>query len=143
MKKLALILTIVSTLIFATAAIADSWNLNELKTQAAKAVPGAQMLGADADEYSAFVGMQGGGLNYQFTLAADQNPQMPDARLLNYNGRKAYFFEPGMPGSGGLMILLGSDKSLTILCVAGFDSDKELTTNDMTAIADKMDLNAL
>ncbi|BDQ38244.1 hypothetical protein SYK_26040 [Pseudodesulfovibrio nedwellii] len=143
MKKSALVLTLLAVLCLCSSVFAGDWNLAELKTQAAKAIPNGQEIGAAADKDSAFVGMQANGLNYQFTLASDQESQMPDAQVLEYKGHKAFFFEPGMPGSGGLMILLDSKKSLTILCMAGFDSDKEITSENMTAIADKMNLGAL
>lgn len=143
MKKIVLAFTLLSALCLVSVALANPWNLNALKTEAAKAVPGGQEIGSSSDDSGAFVGLQADGLNYQFTLASDQESQMPDAQELSYKGHKAFFFEPGMPGAGGLMILLDSDRSLTILCVVGFDSDKELAADDMTAIADKMDLGAL
>lgn len=143
MKTSALVLSFLVTLCLCSTVLAGEWNLTELKIQAAKAVPNGQEIGAAADEGSAFVGMQADGLNYQFTLASDQETQIPEAQALDYKGYKAFFFEPGMPGSGALMILLDSKKSLTILCMAGFDSDKNISSSDMTAIADKMDLSAL
>ncbi|WP_319541168.1 hypothetical protein [uncultured Pseudodesulfovibrio sp.] len=143
MKKTTLALMLLTALFVCSTASAGDWNLTELKAQAAKAVPNGMETGASADDMGAFVGMQADGLNYQFTLAADQESQMPDAQELSYKGHKAFFFEPGMPGSGGLMILLDAEKSLTILCMAGFDSDREFASGDMTTIADRMDLGAL
>nr|WP_321260518.1 hypothetical protein [uncultured Pseudodesulfovibrio sp.] len=143
MKKSVLVLSFLVTLCLCSTVLAGEWNLTELKIQAAKAIPNGQEIGAAADKGSAFVGIQADGLNYQFTLASDQESQMPDAQALEYKGHKAFFFDPGMPGSGGLMILLDSKKSLTILCMAGFDSDKKILSSDMTAIADKMNLGAL
>jgi len=143
MKKSSLVLMFLITLCLCSTAFAEGWNLEGLKTQAAKAVPNGQEIGSATDDMSAFVGMQADGLNYQFTLAADQESQMPDAQEFDYKGHKAFFFEPGMPGSGGLMILLDSKKSLTILCMAGFDSDKEIASDNRTSIADRMDLGAL
>ena len=123
-------------------ALAGSWNQSALKTQAAQAVPGGQVLSASSDEMGCLVGMQKDGKNYQFTLAGDTDPQMPDAQVLDYKGHKAYFFET-MPGAGGLMIVLAPEKSLTILYMAGFDADTEPTAADLTAIADRMDLGTL
>ena len=143
MKKFAIAFTLLSALCLVSVALANPWNLDALKAEAAKAVPGGQVIASSSDEAGAFVGLQADGLNYQFTLASDTEPQMPDAQELSYKGRKAFFFEPGLPGAGGLMILLDSDRSLTILCVPGFDSDKEFAADDMTAIADRMDLGAL
>lgn len=141
MKKI-VICAMLMALFVCTAAVAGSWNLNALKVEAAKAVPGSTEVGASQDDNGAFVGLQANGFNYQFTLSADQDSQMPDARTIDYKGHKAFFFEP-MPGSGGLMILLNGDKSLTILCMAGFSSDTEIGLDDMTGIADKMNLGAL
>lgn len=141
MKKITLAFALLFTLCIATAAMAG-WNLGALKTEAHKGMPGGQEMGANQDDMGAFVGITKDGLNYQFTLASGTDPQMPDAETLTYKGNKAFFFE-AMPGSGVLMIVLGPDKSLTILCAAGFDSDKEITAGDLTAIADKMDLGAL
>ncbi len=143
MKNIVIALTLFSALVLAGAAAADTYNLAALKAEAARAVPGAKVIASGADDDSAFVGMQADGLNYQFTLSADQTPQAPDAESLTYDGRAAYFFEPGMPGSGALMIMLTDCRSLTILCASGFDSDREITAADLTAVADRMRLDAL
>ncbi|MCJ2165421.1 MULTISPECIES: hypothetical protein [unclassified Pseudodesulfovibrio] len=142
MKKIALPLVFLALLGLCAPALAQSWNLSALKAQAAKAVPDGQMTNASADDAGAFVSIQAGDLNYQFTLASDQDPQMADAEQLDYQGRTAYFFE-AMPGSGGLMILLDTEKSLTILLMPGMESETDLTAADMTAIVDNMDLEAL
>ncbi|XXJ18245.1 hypothetical protein ACR42D_01545 [Desulfovibrio caledoniensis] len=144
MKKriLALAFALAAVLGMSLTALAGSWNQAALQTQAAQAVPGGQVLSSEADDMGCFVGMQKDGKNYQFTLAGDTDPQMPDAQPLDYKGHKAYFFET-MPGAGGLMVLLAPEKSLTILYMAGFDSDTELTAADLTAIADRMDLDKL
>lgn len=144
MKKriLALAFALTAALVMSLPAMAGSWNPAALQAQVAQAVPGGQVLSSEADDSGCFVGMQKDGKNYQFTMAADTDPQMPDAQTLDYKGHKAYFFET-MPGSGGLMILLAPEKSLTILYMAGFDADTEPTAADLTAIADRMDLGKL
>lgn len=143
MKKFVLNLTFLFVFFFAASALAGGYNLAALKGEVMKAVPGGQSMGESGNEYAAFVGMQVGEMNYQFTLAPDVEPGIPDAKKVTYKGRTAYFFEPGMPGAGGLMILLGEDKSLTILCMSGFSSEKEIHLEDMTAVADKMNLDVL
>jgi len=143
MKRIILSLMLLATFCLFTTAHAESWNLEALKTQAGKAVPNGQVADASADEYSAYVALMDGGNNYQFTLSSDQEPQAPGAWPLTYKGHKAFFFETGMPGHGGLMILLSADKSLTIVSMAGFDSDAEPDESVMTKLADKMDLGVL
>ncbi|BCS89300.1 hypothetical protein [Pseudodesulfovibrio sediminis] len=143
MKKIAIPLILLATLLLCAAALAATWNLTALKAEAAKAVPDGKVMASSADEYGALVGVQAEGTNYQFTLSTDQDPQAPTVHPFSYKGHKAFFFEVGMPGSGGLMILLGNDKSLTILCMVGMDADEDPDMNALTAIADKMDLGAL
>jgi len=143
MKKIALNLTFLFVLCCAAFALAGGVNLAALKVEAMKAVPGSKSMGESGEEHAAFVGLQVGEMNYQFTLAPDVDPGIPDAQKITYKGRTAYFFDPGMPGAGGLMILLGEDRSLTILCMSGFSSDKSIHLEDMTTIADKMNLDIL
>lgn len=117
MKKL-IFMTLALVALMCSAGVAKAWNLSALQAEAAKAVPGAQSMGSSQDDMGASVGLSLDGLNYQFTLAADMECQVPDARTLDYKGHTAYFFSP-MPGSSGLKILISDDKSLTILCMAG------------------------
>jgi hypothetical protein len=143
MKKTVFALTLLCTLGLAATALAGSFNLAALEAQAARAVPQGQKIASGADELSAFVSLQTGKWNYQFTLSTDKEPGMTGAQPLVYKGQDGFFFEPGIPGSGGLMILLNCGKTLTILCMPSQISDAEISLEDMTAIADRMDLGAL
>ena len=142
MKRLTLVLAVLALLGLCAPSMAQSWDVSALKVEVSKGLPGSQVLAASADDRGGFVGVQQDGKNYQFTLAADGSPHLMDAQELQCGGHKAFFFEP-IPGSGGLMIVLGEEKSLTILCSAGMASDTDITADDLTAIAERMDLDAL
>jgi len=135
-------LVILAILALSLPAAAQSWNLEALKREAAKGLSGGQLLASSNNDRGCFVGMMKDGANFQFTLSSDDMPHLPDAKEMKCKGYKAYFFEP-IPGAGGLMIVLGDQKSLTILCTTGLAGGKDATPDYMVAIAKKMDLKAL
>ncbi|SDL46524.1 hypothetical protein SAMN05660337_2999 [Maridesulfovibrio ferrireducens] len=146
MKKTALILQILMVLILASAsfAYANEDQTDALIKQVVKVVPkGAELIAREANDSSAFVAYTQGVKNYQFTLSGDMNPQIKDAKEFKYKGKKAFYFQPGMEDTGGLMIILSAEKSIVIIYSSGFSNDEEVNQKTMTQMADQMDLGSL
>ncbi len=119
-------------LLFAIPAHAETYSLAELTKYAEKIVPkGWTQTNADADDRSAFMAYENNGKSLQITLSADKESQMQIEDQFKVDGKKADFFRPMDESSGAVFILINDHKSLSIVYMAGFLSDEEVSVKGL------------
>lgn len=143
MKKL-LVLVCMSLFLTSSVFAQALFSVATLKSETAKALPkDVTVTNEDQDERSAFMAYtnakQG---SYQFTLSKDKEVQAMVEETITIDGRECQFFRPMGDSSGGLFIPLKNEKgSLAILLMYNMFSDETVSSADLKAIAEKMDIS--